>query len=69
MTPAQCRAARALLNWSQEELADKASIAAMTVRMFETGKAKPRPVTARSIREALERGGIRFIGDSGVELW
>ena len=35
MTGAQCRMARSLLKWSREKLADEASIARGTIRIFE----------------------------------
>lgn len=38
LTVAQCRAARALLNWTMTDLANAASVGVMTVNRFEGGK-------------------------------
>jgi transcriptional regulator with XRE-family HTH domain len=38
LTAAQCRAARALLGWTQQRLADAARVARATVRDFEGGR-------------------------------
>ena len=70
MMPTQCRAARALLNWTQAELAEKAAVAKQTLTDFERGARQPYPRTLADIRAALERAGIEFTnGDSpGVRL-
>ncbi|PYE30764.1 PAS domain-containing protein [Rhizobium sp. PP-WC-2G-219] len=58
---AQIRAARALLNWSIEDLSAKAEVSISTIRRLEhdTGKAI-RLHHMEAIREALEQGGVRF---------
>jgi len=68
--PAQCRAARALLNWSQAELSEKASVSKQTLVDFERGARQPYPRTLADIRSALEAAGVEFTnGDSpGVRL-
>jgi transcriptional regulator with XRE-family HTH domain len=70
LTPAQCRAARALLNWNQEQLAEAAGVGVATVRIFELGKAQPRRATLKVIQQALEMARIEFSnGDEpGVKL-
>lgn len=64
ITREQSRAARALLDWTIADLADKASITAeATVRHFESGL---RPLTedkVKKLRTAFEKAGIEFIGD------
>ncbi len=60
MTPAQCRAARTLLGWSQEHLANVASLSTSTVRDFESQKRPPQPTTVGLLRRALECAGIEF---------
>jgi transcriptional regulator with XRE-family HTH domain len=65
ITPAQCRAARALLSWRQDELEEASSIAKKTIADFERGAREPRPGTLASIRSALEAAGIEFIGEDG----
>ena len=41
LSPAQCRAARALLNWSQEDLVRHCKITKKTVADFERGATQP----------------------------
>jgi transcriptional regulator with XRE-family HTH domain len=65
LTSDQCRAARALLNWSQQDLATKASIGIVTVHQLETGLSHPRRATLEVIRRALESAGIEFINENG----
>jgi transcriptional regulator with XRE-family HTH domain len=65
ITPAQCRAARALLGWSQKELAEKAGISAVAVNQFETGISEPRRSTLEVVRRAFERAGVVFIDENG----
>jgi transcriptional regulator with XRE-family HTH domain len=68
--PAQCRAARALLNWSQDELAEKAAVAKQTLGDFERGTRQPYQRTLDDIRSVLEAAGVEFTnGDApGVRL-
>jgi transcriptional regulator with XRE-family HTH domain len=70
MTPAQCRAARALLNWNQAQLAEAAQVSVTTVRTFETEKSSPQRSTLDVMRRALEAAGVEFTnGDRpGVRL-
>lgn len=56
----QCRAARAWLGWSQEELAKVAQVALSTVRDFERGDREPVTHNIQAIQRALESGGIQF---------
>lgn len=61
MTPAQCRAARGLLDWTQEELAERAGVSRSTVRGFENGQHELHRGTAAVIRAALEAAGVILI--------
>ena len=58
ITPEQCRAARAWLNWKQEDLAREAQTSLSTVRDFEKGRRNPYPNNARAIAGAFERAGV-----------
>jgi transcriptional regulator with XRE-family HTH domain len=60
LLPSQCRAARALLNWTQEKLATGAGVAPSTLREFEAGRTEPKTQKAAAIRRALESGGVEF---------
>jgi transcriptional regulator with XRE-family HTH domain len=65
ITPAQCRAARGLLDWTQQDLADRAGVGIVTVRQVEAAKTEPRRATLDVIRRALEAGGVEFIDENG----
>lgn len=66
ITAGQCRAARALLGWSQKVLAAKANITDRTVVDFENEQRVPRRNNMKAIQEALEGGGISFCDHGGV---
>jgi transcriptional regulator with XRE-family HTH domain len=70
LTPAQCRAARGLLDWTQQELADAARIGVATVRLFEGEAAESRQATLAVLRQAFEAAGIEFTNGEqpGVRL-
>jgi transcriptional regulator with XRE-family HTH domain len=68
MTPSQCRAARALKNWTQGELAKASGVSDVTIRNFENGKTALQPASLQVIRAALEQVGITFLagGDPAI---
>lgn len=70
MTPAQSRAARGLVDWSQVELASKSNLSESTVRDFERGRRVPNPNNLAAIQRALEAAGVEFTngGEPGVKL-
>jgi hypothetical protein len=70
MTPAQCRAARAFLDWTQPELASKAEIGLSTVVDFERVRRIVSSEAAASLQRALEAAGVEFTngGEPGVKL-
>ena len=61
LNPRRVKAARALLAWSQQDLAKAANVATSTVADFERGRRTPVANNAQAIRAALEREGIRFL--------
>jgi predicted transcriptional regulator len=65
ITPSQCRAARALLDWPQQHLADAAQVGIVTVRQFEGGGSQPRRSTLDVMRRALEAAGVIFVAENG----
>ena len=65
ITPAQCRAARGLIQWSQQDLASAARLGVVTVRQFETGAAEPLNATLDVLTRALEAAGVLFIPENG----
>ena len=60
---AQVRAARALLDWTQPDLAAAADIALATLKRFEIGHSKPIKTVKTAIVRALEAEGIEFLKD------
>ncbi len=66
ITPAQCRAGRGLLNWTQAQLASRAHVSESTVRHFESGRHVPTHNNHKAIGRALEEGGVVFLHDSDV---
>jgi predicted transcriptional regulator len=63
----QVKAARALLGWSQEELALAAQVSIPTIKRLEAadGQLGGRTETVGKIRSALQRAGIEFIDENG----
>lgn len=62
----QMRAARGLLNWSQQELADAAGVSQPTVKRIEKlGPGRSAVDTMTAIQKALEAAGVEFIPENG----
>jgi len=61
LAPEQSRAARAWLEWSQEELATRANVSLSTVRDFEKGRRVPIKNNLEAICRVLEAAGASFI--------
>ena len=66
MSSTQCRAARALLGWNQQDLAQKASVGTSTIADFEREKRTPVNANIEAIIAAFETAGIRFVA-GGVQ--
>lgn len=60
ISPAQVRAARAWLSWSQQELAKRAGLSTGSISSFECGGSKAHDATATRLRETLEAAGVEF---------
>ncbi|WP_296583059.1 helix-turn-helix transcriptional regulator [Xanthobacter sp.] len=65
LSPAQCRAARALIEWSRDDLAEKAGVAVRTISDFESGRREPIRATVTMIRSSLEAAGVIFVDENG----
>jgi DNA-binding transcriptional regulator YiaG len=65
LTPAQTRAARALLNWSQDQLSAAATVSISALRNFEAGRSNPTRNNLAAIRSALESAGVIFVDENG----
>lgn len=63
----QIKAARALLGWTQHDLANAAEISSPTVKRLEArpGQVGGLPATVRAICDALEDAGVEFILENG----
>ena len=64
----QIRAARALLNWSQSDLAKASQMANSSIKNIENENTSARRETIEQIRTAFESNGIEFLPGSGVKL-
>jgi transcriptional regulator with XRE-family HTH domain len=60
MTPGQCKAARALLGWSQTELAKNAGVGRSIVSDLELGSRKVSDHALSKLQLALEDAGVEF---------
>jgi predicted transcriptional regulator len=65
ITPAQCRAARGLIGWSQQDLAKKAGVGTVAVHQLESGTSQPRRATLDVVKRAFETAGVEFIDENG----
>jgi ribosome-binding protein aMBF1 (putative translation factor) len=63
LSPAQARAARAWLEWSQADLAAKAHVGLSTIKDFEAGHRTPIQNNLAAIQAALEAAGVEFVAD------
>jgi len=65
MNPAQCRAARALLGWTQAKLAKAAAVEVSTVISFEQSWRCNYPHAIQAMKRALEAAGVEFVDENG----
>jgi transcriptional regulator with XRE-family HTH domain len=65
LTPAQSRAARGLLDWSQSTLGARANLSESTIRDFEKGRRVPSINNLDAIQRAFEAAGVEFTHDMG----
>jgi hypothetical protein len=67
ITSRQVRAARALLGWTQDMLADKALVALTSLKRLESNRLQVRDGTRDQVRRALESAGIVFLASARGE--
>lgn len=67
-TPMQCRAARALLDITREELSRRSGVSGGSIGGFEKGETKFMRLNHEAIRQTFENAGVMFIGKNGVQL-
>ena len=72
ISPAQSRAARAFLQWSQAELEKKTGVCIRTIRNFEGEVRQPHEHTLAAIWKAFASHGVEFLpqnrGGEGVRF-
>jgi transcriptional regulator with XRE-family HTH domain len=68
LTPEMCRAARAFLDWTQADLAERAAVSRGTVRDYEANAHAVHRSTPALLRRALEDGGVRLEARDGGGL-
>ena len=67
ITAAQLRAARAIIGWSQPELAERSGVGIATIRRMEGARGLPK-TTAEivwKVQKSLEDAGVVFIDENG----
>ena len=64
ITSRQIRAARALLGWTQETLADTALVALTALKRLESDHLEVRDTTRDAVRKALEEHGVIFLSSA-----
>jgi transcriptional regulator with XRE-family HTH domain len=75
LIPAQSRAARALLAWTQADLARATGLRVQAIKLFEAAKSDPRASSIAAIEQAFDRAGVIFLepgenrdGGAGLRL-
>lgn len=67
ITIEQCRAARGILDWTQQDLADASGLSKTAINNFEKGHSDIKMESLRAIRVAFESAEIEFIDDCGLQ--
>ena len=62
----QCRGARGILNWTQQDLADASGLSKTAINNFEKGHSDIKNESLKSIKYAFVSAGIEFIGQQGM---
>ena len=68
ITPAQCRAARALLNMTIDQLYRGSVSPRLVIEAFEAGEAKLKRANLDAIRHALRQAGVVFFAGNGGKI-
>lgn len=66
MISAQCKAGRAMLGWSQDQLAAAAGVSKPTIADFERGSRVPMRQNIEAMRRAMEEAGLEFLDRNGA---
>lgn len=68
ITGRQCRAARALLNWSQADLGEKCGLSKTAINNFEANNASIKQSSATAIKKTFAKNNIVLTDDEGVKI-
>lgn len=75
ITPAQIRAARALIGWKQTDLSEASGVSEISIKNIERGSTDPRSSTLYALQKAFLKAGVVFLdegdtrsGGPGVRL-
>lgn len=63
----QCRTGRAVLNWTQSELAKESGVSLRAIQDLESEKRNPTYATRMALRYSMEKSNVEFM-DSGARL-
>ena len=61
LSPGQCRAGRAFVNWSRSDLARLSKVSERTLADFERGGSHPRRLTEDALIATFNRAGVYFV--------
>ena len=67
ISPHQCKAARALLGWTQAKLAEKSGVTLDTVKRFERAKSDTRGKAMIKMEAAIREAGIKLLAPENGE--
>lgn len=65
----QCKAGRAVLGWTQADLANESGVSLRAIQEFEKKERKPNRTTLQGLLAALERSGIELTRDGAGLHW
>ena len=68
ITPAQIRAARGLVDWTQVDLANFSGVSEMSIKNVERGKRDTRSSTLTKIQGAFREAGVLFLETDQASL-
>jgi transcriptional regulator with XRE-family HTH domain len=66
ITVAQLKAARQLLDWSQDDVACASGVSTEMVVYFERGNLSPTARDLADVRKTLETAGVEFVATAGA---
>jgi transcriptional regulator with XRE-family HTH domain len=66
ITIEQCRAARGLLDWTQQDLAEASGLSKTAINNFEKGHSDIKAESLKALRMAFEACDVEFIGRDGI---